>query len=245
MLDVDCPHILGMPFLRDVNPIIDWSTRCVKFVAPSSVCVATANSFAGLPVSSGECADVADCSADVAAPPADVAPSGPSPLPPTPVSAQLHGTRVCDPPARPGRRRKVSFDPTVVALSDCALVGGFVPCFDAAATCLSRGLRLAVISCSHCHHPVFDRTPASSSLPAERTCMSCLRTFACAPDVVGNPLASFMASTRAGARFLPGGGGAASGMHSGCADVSCHADVAHDISTFEQQCSAVDSIDDE
>ena len=31
ILPVECPNILGMPFLRTVNPHIDWQHRTVHF----------------------------------------------------------------------------------------------------------------------------------------------------------------------------------------------------------------------
>lgn len=36
VLDVDCPLILGMPFLRTANPTIDWNRRKVTFVNPTA-----------------------------------------------------------------------------------------------------------------------------------------------------------------------------------------------------------------
>ena len=37
VLDVDCPLVLGMPFLRDCNPHVDWKLKVVSFpgVAPA------------------------------------------------------------------------------------------------------------------------------------------------------------------------------------------------------------------
>ncbi len=31
VLDVECPSILGMPFLERLNPSIDWSSKKVSF----------------------------------------------------------------------------------------------------------------------------------------------------------------------------------------------------------------------
>ena len=36
VLDVDCPLILGMPFLSAVNPRIDWIARSVIFIPPNA-----------------------------------------------------------------------------------------------------------------------------------------------------------------------------------------------------------------
>ncbi len=53
VLDVQCPNILGLPFLEELNPVIDWKKKRVVF--PKVVCdrqkgVVTSNMFAGLDV---------------------------------------------------------------------------------------------------------------------------------------------------------------------------------------------------
>lgn len=179
VLDVTCPLILGMPFLRQANPVIDWTLRKVVFnssaVPTSTPCT---NLFAGL---------------------ADSVPLLSSSVPPLD-EVQHDQTSSCF-----SKKKRVNFDPTTVALHDCSLVGGFVVCFDAALSGLKAGKTLKRISCPHCNHPVFDST-RTSSFPDERTCRACLRTFPCPAGVYANPLADFIRGTRAGALLQPGRG---------------------------------------
>ena len=48
VLDVDCPLVLGMPFLRDCNPIVDWKARSVSFGGFIAPVLPVGNSFATL-----------------------------------------------------------------------------------------------------------------------------------------------------------------------------------------------------
>ncbi len=65
VLDVSCPLVLGMPFLRDCNPIIDWKARTVSFPAPAAAAVEPANVFSGLdpevPLAPVDCVGIAPC----------------------------------------------------------------------------------------------------------------------------------------------------------------------------------------
>ena len=45
VLPVDCPSILGMPFLRQLNPHIDWKSKSVIFAGRSDVTTTTSNMF--------------------------------------------------------------------------------------------------------------------------------------------------------------------------------------------------------
>ena len=99
-----------------------------------------------------------------------------------------------------GHKSLESFDPTTVALHECAHVGGFVHCFEAATRSLEKGLTIQPISCTHCQHPLLDGVQ-KLAFPSERTCCSCLRTFPCPTGIVGNPLAVFMENTCVGARI--------------------------------------------
>lgn len=131
VLDVTCPLILGMPFLRQANPVIDWTMRKVVFDSSVPTPPSCMNSFAGL---------------------ADDVPLLNSSVPPLD-EVHIARTSSCF-----SKKKRVNFDPTTVALHDCSLVGGFVACFDAAVSGLKKGKTLNVISCPHCCHPVLDST---------------------------------------------------------------------------------------
>ena len=109
-----------------------------------------------------------------------------------------HATTDCSPGF--GCKALVSFDPTTIALHKCALVGGFVHCFEAATCSLEKILTIQPISCTHCQHPLLDSVQ-KLAFPSERTCCSCLRTFPCPMGIVSNPLAVFLENTRVGARI--------------------------------------------
>ena len=62
VLDVDCPLVLGMPFLRDCNPQINWKTRVVSFLGAAAD-YSRSNLFSGLdpevPLAPVDCSGVA------------------------------------------------------------------------------------------------------------------------------------------------------------------------------------------
>ena len=63
VLDVDCPLVLGMPFLRDCNPQINWKTRVVSFLGGAAADSSPSNLFSGLdpevPLAPVDCSGVA------------------------------------------------------------------------------------------------------------------------------------------------------------------------------------------
>ncbi len=50
VLPVECPSILGMPFLRQLNPLINWKNKSVVFGGTGGTVTATNNMFEGLQV---------------------------------------------------------------------------------------------------------------------------------------------------------------------------------------------------
>ena len=123
VLDVSCPLVLGMPFLRDCNPVVDWKARSVSFAVAKVAAPEPANVFVSLdpevPLAPVDSSGVAPtplpavaCTADVACAPASVA------VPPAGTAVQFSG--------------RATVAPTTAALAACEKVGGFLPVFDTA-----------------------------------------------------------------------------------------------------------------
>ena len=194
VLDVDCPLVLGMPFLQDCNPVVDWKARSVTFAVEPSPVPAPANVFAAL-------------DPEVPLAPVDTSGVVASTVLPSRSDDTVQRVDTCCGPATCVPAPLVSFSgrsgvtPTTFALSACEKVGGFLPVFEAALRSVKRGKVLAALSCPHCSFPVLD-TGRRVCFDGERTCKSCLRTFPAPSGVVGNPLADFVRDSRGGAAFL-------------------------------------------
>lgn len=96
VLDVDCPLILGMPFLRTANPVIDWNRRKVTFANSTAPRMSPGtNEFSSLvadtPLTSSNCSLDATC-----------------------------GSSTVDRSPRPVKTKRVVFDATTVALHECS-----------------------------------------------------------------------------------------------------------------------------
>ncbi len=168
VLPVECPTILGMPFLREMNPTIDWVQKVVMFgegACVSGTRLTTNNMFADLPVDSVESGDSAGVQRQ-----SQHANKG--------LSTTFHGDGNSGIVGVDGSKVALSVDSLIKLLpgdviEDCVMVGGVETCVSSLQHASVDKKRVSRLVCPFCRLPHLDDVtakPCSSHVCKRGTC---------------------------------------------------------------------------